>query len=182
MGFFLIKLFHLLAFIPHEMDEPGRFSHLTIRMALTEVLVQPPMQVGRQPVVLQSVGGVEIKHGQSWPVIYSCEWQRRLMLPFWTQKRLFLFVSVWKAGNDPFKRYILVDPTDKALWSQSNYADNYLEITNMNNKTFAAAIGTIISIMYVFPFKPCLETCIPCILDIIQLYSGGTYNEIRSWG
>lgn len=65
MGFFLIKLFNLLAFIPHEMDESGRFSYLTNRMTLTEVLVQPPMQVGRQPVALQLVGGVEIEHGQS---------------------------------------------------------------------------------------------------------------------
>ena len=65
MGFFLIKLFHLLTFMPHEMDESGRFSHLTNRMALTEVLVQPPMQVGRRPVALQLVGGAEIKYGKS---------------------------------------------------------------------------------------------------------------------
>jgi len=65
MGFFLIKLLHLLAFIPKETDESGRFSHLTNRMALTEVLVQLPGQVGRWPLALQLVGGVEIKHGHS---------------------------------------------------------------------------------------------------------------------
>lgn len=32
-------------------------------MALTEVLVQPPMQVGRWPLALWSVGGVQIKPG-----------------------------------------------------------------------------------------------------------------------
>lgn len=66
MGFFLIKRLHLLAFIPHGMDESGRFSYLPNRMALTEVLVQPPMQVGRRLVALQSVGGVECGD-QTWP-------------------------------------------------------------------------------------------------------------------
>lgn len=55
-------------------------------MALTEVLVQPPMQVGRWPLALWSLGGVEIKPG------------------------------------------------------------HYHEITNTNDKIFAAAIGTVIPI------------------------------------
>lgn len=69
-----------------------------------------------------------------------------LCYPFKLKRGGFLFVSTQKAGSDPFKRVILLDPTDKGAASQSNYANNYLEITNMNNKTFATAIGTIISI------------------------------------
>ncbi|KAK4810205.1 hypothetical protein QYF61_011799 [Mycteria americana] len=58
---FVERWFRLPCAIPEPgdsetMDESGRFSRLTNRMALSEVLDQPPMQVGRRSVVLQSVG------------------------------------------------------------------------------------------------------------------------------
>lgn len=132
------------------MSLAGSFSHLTSRVALTEVLVQPAMQVGRWPVALQSVGDVEINHGQSWPVVYCCEGQGRNIRHFWSQKRLSSLCIYQKAGKDPFRRDILVDPTDKASWSWSNYTDRNLDIININNKTFTEAIGTIISFQTFF--------------------------------
>lgn len=66
MCFFVIKLPSSLNLIPWEMSEPGRVSHVTDGMlSRRERPSSPCRRGGSEAGVLQLVGDVEFRHGQS---------------------------------------------------------------------------------------------------------------------